>query len=389
LNSGLKNFTGAFTSGTAYYFRAQGVNAAGSGPWTVWGGGTPVAVTIAAPTGAGYNTVSGTVTIPSSVTPTGPLYAGFYNQNTGSVYGVRIANPSNSSPNAFTVYVPTDSNPDYTLFGILDQNNDGLIDAGDVTNTHDGNGNSSSIAITGNLTGQDETLPSAGSTLQVTTQFQQNICPACGGTSTSYNLSFDLREDNKLPVSATLISGPNVLQPVDLGGCGSNCGNPQFQYYANIGSVVPVVGDTYSLQVTYSDGTSAPVTGAITGWNGTTALVGAGDLATNLAPQGNGSSTTPTFTWTYPANASDFIYSFYMNGPNGTIWQIPDNNSNFNGFTSAQVPMPAGITWGTDPIESGNPPSVGSLTSNDNYQWQIQVQDSYGNSAQATVYYIP
>jgi hypothetical protein len=132
------------------------------------------------------------------------------------------------------------------------------------------------------------------------------------------------------------------------------------------------------------------VIGTVTGWNGTSTLVGASDLATNLQPSESGStSLTPTFTWAYPANAGDFTYSFYMNGPTGTIWQIPSTNSNFNGFTSAQVPMPAGITWGTDPIESGNPPSVGSLTSGDNYQWQIQVNDSNGNQALTTVYYIP
>ena len=85
--------------------------------------------------------MQGTVTIPAGVTPTGPLYVGYYNQSTNTVYATRIASPGSSNP--FTVYVPTDTNNDYIFFEILDQNNDGLIDAGDVSNTSN---NSSGIA---------------------------------------------------------------------------------------------------------------------------------------------------------------------------------------------------------------------------------------------------
>jgi hypothetical protein len=387
--------SGSFVSGTAYYFRAQGVNSAGHSPsWQVYG--SPTAVTIltsAIP--SGYNTVTGAVSIPAGITPTGPLYVGFYNQSNNDVYAtlIPLGSISTSSPNSYTVYVPTDSSPDYINFAILDQNNDGLIDVGDVSNT-DNNGGSSGIAITptGTLTGYDPVLPGANSTLAVTTQYQQDTSYNGSGPSTQvdYSLNFNLRKGNKLPVSVTLTSGPNVIHPVDLSACNS-CGTQQFQYSVYLNSVVPVVGQAYGFLVTYSDGSTDPnVIGAVTGWNGTGTLVGASDLTTNLQPsESDSTSLTPTFTWTYPANAGDYIYSFYLSGPNGTIWQIPSNNSNFNGFTSAQVPMPAGITWGTDPIESGNPPSVTDLTSGDNYQWQIQVNDSAGNQALTTVYYIP
>ena len=388
---------GSFVSGTAYYFRARGVNSAGDGGFQVYGGGTPTGVTIltsAIP--SGYNTVTGAVSIPAGITPTGPLYVGFYNQSNNDVYAtiIPLGSISTSSPNSYTVYVPTDSSPDYINFAILDQNNDGLIDVGDVSNT-DNNGGSSGIAITptGTLTGYDPVLPGADSTLAVTTQYQQDTSYNGSGPSTQvdYSLNFNLRKGNKLPVSVTLTSGPNVIYPVDLSACNS-CGTQQFQYSVYLNSVEPVVGQAYGFLVTYSDGSTDPnVTAAVTGWNGTGTLVGASDLATDLQPsESDSTSLTPTFTWTYPtANASDFIYSFYLSGPNGTIWQIPSNNSNFNGFTSAQVPMPAGITWGTDPIESVNPPSVTDLTSGDNYQWQIQVQDSAGNQALTTVYYVP
>ena len=391
--------SGSFVSGTTYYFRARGTNSAGNSGYTVYGGGTPTGVTIltsAIP--SGYNTVTGTVSIPAGITPTGPLYVGFYNQNNNTVFATEIplASLSTSSPNSYTVYVPTDSSPDYINFAILDQNNDGLIDVRDVTNT-DNNGNSSGIAIapTGTLTGYDPALPTANSTLAVTTQYQQDTSYNGTGPTTQvdYSLNFNLREGNKLPVSVTLTSGPNVINPVDLSAC-TSCGTSQFQYYVYLNSIVPVVGQTYNFLVTYSDSPAdtQTVTGTVTGWDNTSTLVGASDLATNLQPSESDSpNLQPTFTWIYPANASDFIYSFYMNDSLGnTVWQIPSNNSNFNGFTSAQVPMPAGIQWNNDPLSGDNStPSVGSLTAGHNYQWQIQVQDSNGNSAQTTVYYIP
>src|SRR5205807_2301360 len=110
-------------------------------------------------------------------------------------------------------------------------------------------------------------------------------------------------------------------------------------------------------------------------------------FATSLDPQiGISVSTTPTFTWTDPINASSYTYQFNMNDSNGnTIWQIPGSNSNSNGFTSSTT----SITWGTDPTGGGSTPSIGSLTLGTNYSWQIQVQDNNGNSAVTQVQYQP
>lgn len=370
LNNSLSGMTGSFSSGTAYYFRARGVNSVGHSPsWAVWGGSTPVAVTIGTVT-AGYNTVTGTVTIPSTITPTGPLYVGFYNQSNGSVYATQIASPASS--NAFTVYVPSGSG--YFFFEILDQNNDGLIDAGDVTNTNSNNSNT--VTISGNLTGQNLTLPTANSAATVTTQYYQQTNPS--GTATGYNLSFNVRVGNKLPVSATLTSGPNVINPVDISACNS-CGHPQFQYNFAIDSDVPVVGQAYTFLMTYSDGSSETVTGMVTG------VLTSSQFATNLEPSGNNSgSTTPTFTWTYPANAGSYIYQFDISSNNENIWQIPSNNSNTNGFPSTVTQ----IVWGTDPTgDSSNTPSLNSLTTGTQYNWQLETQDSNGNQAQTQVYF--
>ena len=212
-----------------------------------------------------------------------------------------------------------------------------------------------------------------------------------------------MRESNKLPVAVTLSAGPNVLNnngtvAIDMAAC-SGCGNAQFDYSAVLAGGKPNVGDTYDFTVTYlnPDGTTSQdtgtvVNGAVTGWNGGSTIVGASDAPTNLSPVDNNSvSTTPTFTWTDSTSAtgSNFTYSFYLSDQtncsgNCTIWQIPGNNSNSNGFSSSIT----SIAWPTDPTGGGSTPSVGSLT-NDVYNWSIQVQDPNGNQASTQVWYQP
>jgi hypothetical protein len=384
LNNGTAGITGTpFTAGQVLYFEARAHNAAGhpSG-WTVYGGTTPTPVTIGAATTG--NTVTGTVTIPAAITPTGPLYVGFYNNITGNVYGMRIASPTVGA-NAYSVTVPNGTN--YFNFAVLDQNNDGLIDAGDVTNTNNTN-SAPPVVISGNLTNQNLTLPTANSTVLAMTQYYQSVSAA--GSASGYNLNFVLQPGIKLPVAVTLTSGPNIIDPIDISNYCVGCGNVQFNFYANLGGVVPSVGDTYKFTVTYSDGSqdtgATSVTGALTAFGSTGAMVNASDLATALAPTGNGSSTTPTFTWTDPANAANYIYSFSLYQSNGsTIWQIPGSNSNLSGFSNTIT----SISWGTDPTGGGSTPSVPSLTVGTQYNWQIQVEDTNYNQAQTQVYYIP
>ena len=380
LHNGLTGMTGSFSNGTTYYFRARGEMPGGiHTPWTYYGSqATPTGVTIGALAASSSTwTISGAVTVPGAVTPKGPLYVGFFNQSTGQAYSTAILSPSNSSPNAFSFNVPNTSTT-YFFFAILDQNNDGLIDVGDVSNTGD-NGNNNNTTPTGNISNQNVTLPSANSTATVTTQYSKQINQ--NGTNSGYQLNLDVRAGVMLPVAVelTAASNPNVVLPVDIGAC-FTCGNPQYQFYSSIGT--PVVGDTYTFNVTYSDGSTGTVVGAVTG------VLTAANAPSNLAPQGNSStSTTPTFTWTYPANASNYIYQFYMNDNNGnTVWQIPGNNANVNGFSST-VPD---IVWGTDPTgDSSNTPNVPSLTAGTTYYWQLLAQDTNGNQAQTSVYYIP
>jgi large repetitive protein len=358
------------TNGSAYYFRLYGTSA---GTATSAYSSTVGPITIGAPTGG--NTVTGAVSF--AATPTGPLYVAFYQQSTGAVYAEYFANPA--SPQTYSIQVPTGS---YTFVGILDQNNNGIVDAADVQNT---NSNNTTTIIGGATANENLTLPTANSTATVTTQNSQFSSPT--SSNQSYSLNFTVAGLIKRPVSVTVssntnASGADVVTPMDIALCnGNNCGSG-FQANINIAGTSPAVGDSYTFTVTYSDGTTGTVSGTVT------AVLNA--FATNLLPACTAScsstSTTPTFTWIDPANASDYVYQFNMNDTNGnTIWQIPGNNSNSNGFSSSIT----SITWGTDPTGGGSTPSISSLVSGTTYQWQIQVQDSNGNQATTQVTYQP
>jgi hypothetical protein len=384
-NGGDVWFLNGLTNGSVYYFRAYGTSAGTAvSPYST----VSSAVTIGANTTG--STVSGAVTF--SATATGPMYVGLYDQNTGIFYGEYIASPV--SAQAYSVVVPTSSTAVYQPVAIIDQNNDGVIDWGDIQDTNH-NGGNSLIAVTGNTTGVDITVPSASSTATVTTQSYQSI--NLGGTSQSYTLNFQVNYQAKLPVAVTLQSstnsdGANVLAPMDIASCSASsngCGQG-FQIQSQLSSVSPTANDIYTFAVTYSDGTTGMLTATVS------AVLNA--FATNLLPNCNtgctstSTSTTPTFTWTYPSNPTNYTYQFNLCcSSNGTIWQIPGNNSNSNGFSSSQIPMPAGLAWDTagDSEDGNSPASITSLTLGTNYSWRIQVSDSNGNQAVTSVGYQP
>jgi len=203
LNNGTSGVTGSpFANGTPYYFEARARNSFGPAPtwevWTGYGGSTPLAVTPGAST-SGIE-VQGSVTIPAvAITPAAQLYVGFLNMSTYAIYGTRIAAPV-AGANAYTIYVPSDSNPDYINIAVLDQNNDGLIDAGDVSNT--GDNQSNGIAITSALTRQDPPLP---------------------------NTTVSAKCDSILPVSRSRVTMPRALpsttirSSISVRGCISTC----------------------------------------------------------------------------------------------------------------------------------------------------------------------
>ena len=348
------------TNGAKYYFRAAGMEGASTSPWSNIVG----PLTIGAATGG--NAVSGTVSFTG--TATGPLYTGFYNNSTGGVFLTTIPHPV--SPQLYSVQIPSGSG--YVQIGIIDQNNNGVVDPGDIDDTDD---NHHTVTIGGPLANADLTLPETPTTVKMNTSHYNNNNQF--GSGSGYSLNFSLEQQTKLPVGVTVLSGPNILAPVDQGQC-NNCGGSGFDFYLSLDSAIPKVGDAYSLLVTFSDGTTETLPATVSAVPSF--------FATSLAPTGGGTNTKPTFTWTDPADAANYTYSFQLWDQNGNqIWSIPGDNSRSNGFSSSI----RSIKWGTDPTSSNNPPSVPSLTSGEWYQWQIQVQDANGNSAQQGVAYKP
>ena len=401
LNNGLPGLSGTFSNGTTYYFRARGVLAGNKTAWTYYGGSSnPTSVTIGAPPSNGSTSnIQGVVGLPTINTSTGvsiasygPLYVGYYEQSTGAIYADRIANPSN--PQSFSVNVPDAS--DYIFFAILDQNNDGLINTGDITNTN--GAFSSPVTIDGDMSLSQYELAANNSTATATTQMTQSTNLNETSTTTTYGLNLQVLGGLRLPVAVELL-GPSyayLIAPVDFSAC-TSCGNAQFDYQLNIPNIaseseLPSVGDNFPLQVTYSDGTTdsavyAQVSGvgatatSSTGGTTTYTTVAASDL------QLSGASTTPNFGWSDPNNASNYTYSFSLNDSSGNIiWQIPSSNSKENGFDSS-ITL---IQWGTDPTgNTNNQPSLTSLTPGAVYTWSIQVVDSNGNSSTTQVSFQP
>jgi hypothetical protein len=355
------------TNGTAYYFRAQGAAGSSTSSWVE----SPSAITINAPSSG--NSVSGTVTF--SQTATGPLYVGFYDQNTNNIYAEQVGSKSNppKSPASYSVDVPNGSN--YFFFGILDQKNAGLVGGpGEVSNVN--NNNNASLVINGPLTNEDLTLPNANSIASIRTQVQEQING--GNNPINYSIGFEVDGQFKLPVAVeiTTESNPGVVIPADIANNAfGNSKGDRFQFWTSTNGFTPQVGDTYTLNVTYSDGTSENLTPSVT-------AVLNDAFVTNLVPQGSGVSVTPNFSWTDPAGASNYVYQFWLCcNQNGTIWQIPSNNSNSNGFPYTIT----SITWNVDPTGSGDLPDMSSLNGLTNYSWQIQATDVNGNSAQVQV----
>jgi large repetitive protein len=363
-------FLHGLTNGTPYYFHIAGVAGSSTSPYSSVDG----PVTIGAPTSG--DTVSGSVTFPG--TATGPLYVAMFSPSTNGLYAQYIASPS--SPQAFTIQAPSGS---YQLVAVLDQNNDGIADAGDVQDLTGSSGNPGvALTIGGNTTSEDLTLSGSGSVASVATVATN----AAGNTfPNTYSLNFSVNQLDKLPVKVQLASGPNVATPTDVALClASNCGKG-FQIGLNTFTTSPVAGDTYTFNVTYSDGTTGTLTAQVS------AVLSA--FATNLSPTtGIGTSTQPTFSWTDPANAAGYTYNFVLNSPAGMIWSIPGNNSNTtgnnsntNGFSSTITSIP----WNTDPSGNDSLPSVSSLSTGTVYTWQINVIDSNNNQAITQVQYQP
>jgi hypothetical protein len=350
--SGLTNVPNYFFKMTAL------VGTTESGPSNVVG---PVTI---GPSSGG-STVSGTVTFPGTVPSNVPLYAGVYGNN--GIFAVRLT--SISSPQSYSV--PGVPNGTYNNFAIIDVNNNGIIDFGDITNA---SGNSQPPLITVNnapVTG-NITLTNPVTTLNVTTNHQQT-----NGTQDTYGLNFGVTWGSKRPVAITLFSGPNVSVPFDMSVDQNNGGG---QGPAFLNGAVPAVSDTYQFLVTFSDGSTLTIPSSVT------AVLNS--FVTGMAMNSPvvGTATVPVLNWITPTSTpSSYTYYVGLNNTTGStnIFWNDNGGQNSNGIPSGTT----NILFNADGSANSNGTPITSLPTATTYTWFVGVQDANGNSSQESATY--
>ncbi len=344
----------------ATYFKMSAVNGEGESATTAIIG----PLTLGAGTGA--NTVSGTVTFPAGTTFTGPLYVGVYSNGGSGIYVEEIASPTN--PQAYSISgVPSGT---YQNFGIVDQNKDGQIDAGDISNVNS-QINPPTLVVSGNTTGNITLTNPTAQISMPTSVFGSS------GQPNSYGLGLNVNSGSKLPISMIMFSGKNVAVPYDM-----NADSHNAQYspiYSN--SISPTAGDTYLIQVTFSNGTTQIVPVSLS------AVLNSFPQNLEMNSPVANTATVPVLNWTAPATPptiTPYTYQVNLNSNNGT----PQENWNYsgpgngNGIPSTQTNVQFDVDG------SANPSS--SLTPGGSYSWSVTVQDNANNSAQyMTNYTVP
>ncbi len=312
--------------------------------------------------GTGANTVSGTVTFPGAAT--GPLYVGVFDGTT--MWGQVIASPTSPASYSFSG-VPA---ANYQAFAIIDQNNNGVIEASDITNVNNNQGGPPPLTVGSGTTTNNIVLTNDVSTISVATGHQQ-----FNGGNDSYNLNLGIAWGSKRPVAMTLLSGPNVTVPWDMPVDSNNT------EYVNLNSVVPKVGDTYQFQVTFSDASTQTLTGSVTAVLNSFAR----SLAMNSPVAGT--ATVPVLNWIAPVTPpASYTYNVNLNNDTNTstsqeFWSYYGSGQG-NGMSSSTT----NVTFNTD--SSANPNS--SLTVGGTYDWSVTVQDDTGNTAsESTSYLVP
>ncbi len=306
---------------------------------------TPVNANAASPT-SGVN-VSGTVATSGITLPGGGthLLMILIDQSSNNFITYSLPNPTNSQ--VFTISgVPPGS---YSLYTIIDRNNNGLIDLGDIFDTDIG----VSVTVgTSDVTGVAVALTAADARAYVQTRHY---------SGDTYSLSLGAATMLKRPVNVT-VSGPQI-PTMDLPLSSND--NGIFETWRNVGSrpVFPASPDTYSFAIEYSSGSgssplSAPITGIVD------------SFSTPTAPTGVIAFPAPDplqFSWTAasPTPGYPYTYSFRLNNPfgyfnNDPYWNMPSST------TSINIP-------GTDFT-----PQQGT-----NYSWNISVKDANGNSSES------
>jgi hypothetical protein len=314
---------------------------------------TPVNAVYSPASGTLYNVSATVITTGATLPPSGThLIALLLDGNKNTLFAKAIANPSNNQEVNFSG-VPSGT---YVLYSVLDLNDNGVIDLGDISDTEIG----VPVVVTGDVTsGITVTLIIADAKPYIKTTHHKY-----SGAS-SYSLILAAEGMRKRVLNAS-VSGPQV--PIkDLGLGRSNT----FKASQEV-SLRPTVAppDAYAFSFEYSTaGGNSPLVASVTG------IVDY--FAAPLSPIGaiDYSSVTPPllFSWAQPSPAPGYpyTYNFWVNNPNGWF-----NSDPFQSMASSTTSV--NLTSDQFTAQPGF-----------NYFWIASLQDSYGNLGEASASFTP
>jgi uncharacterized protein (DUF2141 family) len=318
-----------------------------------------VATMIINPPAAGFS-ISGTINLSGISNPTGNLYVFLVDRagKGGPVAVSYVATPPQLSNN-FTINTNSTNAPPgtYSLYALIDMNGDGRIGSGDVMT----NGQQApTVTINGtNLTGQAITLTRSNSSPSLTTTHSQD---SDSPPNDGYYINISVESMTEVPVNVTATNGPStngLTYPIDLG---INSWG-EFQPRFNVNTNRPKLTDSYSLDIQYAnvvahDIVNLPVTAVLDSFATPTAPVGNLPYSAIVNPS--------VHSWTAPASPpTSYTYSFWINANgfnNNDYSDMPSNTS------SISIP---GLTY----------------NNGQQYNWNINVQDSFGNQAQKSAWF--
>jgi hypothetical protein len=335
------------TNGTGYWFRV--VAYLGGAPLSGQSAATASPTAPAPP--AGSATVSGTVTHPAVASPSA-LYVVAQGSKgaAGGVWFQRILDPAGTQT-AYTLTLPPGT---YQLFAFTDVGDDGAVAIGEPA-FFPGQSVPVVSLVAGPNAGPTVAIPAGNASAVVTTSRKAY---QFGSWS---DLVLGVQSHARLPLRA-VVTGPGLRGPVDLG-IAREGGGIGILLGANWSTdpILPHLGDTYAMEVTYTDGTTEPFRRPVTGvFGGPPGVVAPADGAMGV-------STVPTFQWSAPAGAPG-AYGYGLRiwpyGGGDAIWDtvLPSSQTS--------------VTYDADGLAAT--PQLSGLTS---YQWQIRAVDADGNEA--------
>jgi hypothetical protein len=324
-------------NGSSYYFKVSSlVDNAESAPSAVQG---PILIG----TTTGQNTISGTITFPG--TASGPLYALITSYTTGISYFTRIAAPV-SGLSYQVSGVPTDN---YHMLTVIDSNNDGRLESGEPRFDTSRVYSYQNIYQNGTI---NITMLASNGEVDLATRHKRTA------TGDSYGAMLTVLGNNKIPVSARLTGGPTYIPwPYTL-----YMADSQDSTFFSFGTQVPQIGDSYTVNTTYLDGSSEVLQAS------TTAV-----LQPPGPPQFSGSDRTqPDISWAAPTTLPGPGFIYYVNildGSGNLVWQsiVPSTQTSTT------------YSAGTGP----------AMTAGASYTIAVGVQDGKTNQATYSVNYTP